>query len=112
MKESQDATFGKWQGMVQAAREDEPELEAIGPFLSGLESAYGEAVACKRLQEKLSASKQETTQRLHRSLEKGRDAASRLRHFVKGVYGPKSEKLARYGIKPQRLRRPPRKPVS
>ena len=112
MRDSQDDTFEDWEGMIQAAREDEPELAAIAPFLSDLESAHGEAVACRRLQEKLSASRKEATQRLSSTLEKGRYVASRLRHFVKGLYGPRSEKLVRYGIKPQKLRRPPRKPVS
>jgi hypothetical protein len=112
MRESQDDTFEEWEEMVQAAREDEPELAAITPFRTVLESAHVEAVACKRHREKLSASRQEATQRLYRALAEGRDAASRLRHFVKSVYGPRSDKLVRYGIKLRKLRRPPRKPVS
>lgn len=109
-KNSQDALFQEWEGMIEAAREDEAELAGIAPFRAALEYSHSQAVACKYLRETLCASTQDATRRLREHLTEGRDIASRLRSYVKGLYGRRSEKLRRYGIKlrPRRLRRPPR----
>jgi hypothetical protein len=38
------------------------------------------------------------------------ESAIALRHYLRGVLGPRNEKLARYGIKPRRRRRHTWKP--
>ncbi|HEV2856165.1 MAG TPA: hypothetical protein VHC97_25475 [Thermoanaerobaculia bacterium] len=111
-KNSQDALFQEWEEMVQAAREDEAELTGLAPFRAALEHAHSQAVACRCLRDTLNISAEDATRRLQEHLTEGRDTASRLRSFVKSMFGRRSEKLRRYGIKTRsrRLRRPPRPP--
>ena len=108
--QSQDAMLDEWGRMVRAARKDEAKLDGIAPFRVALETLNIEAAACKQLRDALATQTREATRRLRQALVEGEDTASRMRHYVKGVFGPRSPKLAAYGIKPQKLRRPPRKP--
>lgn len=108
--QSQDAMFDEWGRMVRAARKDEAKVDGIAPFRVELETHSTEAAACRQLRDVLRAQSREATLRLRQALLEGEDTASRMRHYVKGVFGPRSPKLAAYGIKPQKLRRPPRKP--
>ncbi|HEV2856080.1 MAG TPA: hypothetical protein VHC97_25050 [Thermoanaerobaculia bacterium] len=110
--QSQEARFDQWGRMVRAARKDEAKLNGIAPFRVALETLHADAAACRQLRDELRAQTREATQRLRQTLTEGEEAAARMRHYVKGVFGPRSEKLVRYGIKPQKLRRPPRKPGS
>jgi len=112
---SQDAIFERWERLIEAAREDEAEVAGLAPFRAALEHAHSEAVGNRCLRDAFNVSKQETTRKLQRDLAGGRDAASLLRSFVKSMFGRKSEKLRRYGIRvrprrPRGLRRPPRPP--
>lgn len=111
VSQSQDAIFDEWGRMIRTARRDESEVAGIAPFRTALEVVHEEAVACKRLRDSFRIQAQEATRRLQRALAEGEDTASRLRSYVKGVFGPRSEKLVRYGIKVRKLRRPPRRPV-
>lgn len=108
--QSQDATFDRWGSMVRAARKDEAERPGIAPFRTALETSHNEAVSCRQLRDALVAQIHDANRRLRQALAEGRETASRMRHYVKGVYGPRSEKLIRYGIKIRKLRRPPRRP--
>jgi hypothetical protein len=112
-KKSQDVLFQEWEKMIEAARADEAELAGIAPFRAALEHSHSQAVACRCLRDTLNASAEDATRRLQEHLMEGRDTASRLRSFVKSMFGRRSEKLGRYGIgiRPRRrLRRPPRPP--
>lgn len=110
VSQSQDATFDKWGRMVRAARKDEAERSGLAPFRAALENSHNEAVSCRQLRDTLVAQTREASRRLRQALAEGKEAASRMRHYVKGVFGPRSEKLDRYGVKPRKLRRPPRRP--
>jgi hypothetical protein len=107
---SQDAVYDEWGRMVRTAKRDEAEVVGIAPFRAALEAIHEEAVACKRLRDSLLIQAREATRRLQQVRAEGRDTASRMRSYLKGVYGPRSEKLVRYGIRIQKLRRPPRRP--
>ena len=108
--QSQEAKLDKWGRMVRAARKDEAKVDGITPFRVALETSHIEAAACRQLRDALRVQVREANRRLRQALEEGEVTASRMRHYVKGVFGPRSEKLVRYGIKPGKLRRPPRKP--
>jgi len=110
--ESQEAMLDRWGRMVRAARKDEAEINGIAPFRVALEALCLDAADCRQLRDELRTQIREANQRLRQALAEGEDAASRMRLYVKGVFGPRSEKLVRYGIKPRKLRRPPRKPGS
>ena len=110
VSQSQDAIFDKWGKMVRAARKDEAKRSGIAPFRTALETSHNEAVSCRQLRDALIAQTHEANRRLRQALAEGKEAASRMRHYIKGVYGPRSEKLVRYGIRIQKLRRPPRRP--
>jgi hypothetical protein len=109
--QSQNALFDEWGRMVRAARQDEAEVTGLAPYRTRLETSHEEALACRRLRDSLVIQTREVTRRLHQALAQGEDAASRMRYFVKGMYGRRSPKLIRYGIKIRKLRRPPRPPV-
>lgn len=108
--QSQDAKLDEWGRMVRTARKDEAEVAGIARFRTALEANRNDAVACKRLRDSLLAQTREVTGRLRHALAEGEVTASRMRSYVKGVFGPRSEKLCRYGIKVRKLRRPPRRP--
>jgi hypothetical protein len=111
VSQSQVAIFDEWGRMSRVARKDESEVAGIAPFRAALETIHVEAVECKRLRDSLWVQSREATRRLQELLLEGQDTAARLRSFVRGVFGPRSAKLVRYGIKLRKLRRPPRTPV-
>lgn len=110
VSQSQDARFDRWGRMVRTARKDEADRPGIAPFRTALETSHNEAVSCRQLRDTLIAQAREAHRRLRQAVAEGREAESRMRYYVKGVYGPRSEKLGRYGIKIRKLRRPPRRP--
>jgi hypothetical protein len=101
-KNSQDATFKEWEEILANVGEDEAELAGVAPYKEALRSACSRAMGHRCLREGLLASTQNETQRLNKAIAEGRDASIRLRNFLKGVLGPRNEKLRRYGIKPLR----------
>ena len=79
------------------------------PHLEGprgrLDQILVEAVEVSKRQAALTASKQESTKRLHTLLTEGERVADGIQKFLKEHYGLRSEKLAEYGVQPFRGRR-------
>jgi hypothetical protein len=71
----------------------------------GLEGALTNLKDLKAEQENFAGHRQVTTQRLKEAAEATREAARRMRGFVKSRLGTKSEHLAQFGIAPIRARR-------
>ena len=103
-KNSKDAWFEDWAATVRNVRKHKRSLAGVDPFLGTLEKAYQGAVANRSQCDALRAASQEATQELQVSLAECRDAAIRLRSFIKSKLGIHSAQLVAYGIKPIRKR--------
>jgi hypothetical protein len=102
---SRDSTFERWEQLLKAVRENRAELRGVAPFLEAFERAYLVAKSNRALRKVARDSAQAATRRLKTSITRSSDAASCLRSYIKGLLGPRSEKLHRYGMKPITERR-------
>ena len=75
------------------------------PLREGLEGALSNFKSVKATQEYFDGHRQATTQRLNDAAEMVREAARRLRGFIKASLGTKSEHLPHFGIAPIRPRK-------
>jgi hypothetical protein len=108
-RSNQNQTLCDWESLLRAVRQNEVELAGVTPYREALEHAYRQARSSRAMRDSMAASAADENQRLNQALAAGRDAAICLRSFLKSLFGPRSEKLLRYGIKPQRPRRRTRK---
>ncbi len=106
-KKAQDNQVHDPAVLLKAVRENEAELPGVAPYTEALEGSHAQAVGSLSRRRALVAAAKEATQHLHKDLAASREAAVRLRHYIKSVLGFRTEKLRRYGIKPRR--RPIRK---
>ncbi len=67
--------------------------------------------ALKTLQKTLTADKQRATQDLEAAMKRLKEKLIFLRAAIRGDFGPRTEKLVEYGIKPLRRRGPKAKPA-
>jgi hypothetical protein len=105
-RNSQDDWLDDFESLLTVARKYEATHPGITSFRQTLEEAYARTVSTKRLRDTLAASKMEATHQLNLAFDESHEAASRLRSFVRGVLGPRSEALADFGVKPLRKRGP------
>jgi hypothetical protein len=77
----------------------------IEPLVEGLEGALVNFKSVKATQENFEGHRQATTQRLNEAAELVREAARRVRGFIKAHLGTKSEHLPAFGIAPIRPRK-------
>lgn len=108
LKNAQDEQLCNGAGLLKAVRASEAELPGVGRYLAALDQAYTRVVKTRARRDSLVASAQEATAELHGDLQALWEAVSSMRNFVKSVYGRRSEKLLRYGMKPIRKRGRPR----
>src|SRR6185436_13978240 len=83
--------FKNWAATVRNVRKNRRSLAGVEPFLETLETAYHGAVASRSQSDALRAASQEATRQLQATLAAGSDAAARLRSFIKGKLGSRSE---------------------
>lgn len=102
--ETQNEQLQDWADLLKAVRESNAELRNVEPFVEVLEKNHREAARLRRRRDALVASAMEATGQLNKAFAASRDAARALRCYVRGVIGPRSPKLERFGIKPLRKR--------
>lgn len=102
---SQDEQIQDWSVLLKATRENEAELPDVASLLEALEEGHDQTVSLRGRRDALLASAMELTEEMNEAFAESRDAARALRSYIKGVLGPRSEKLVRFGIKPLRGRR-------
>ena len=107
-KHSFQAVLADWERLLRALKATPYEIPGIGSFRNELEVAFSKARALKIQQVALQIASQQATQQVNEAVAHGRDAASRLRSFLKGRLGPHNEDLVRFGVAPIRKRRPRR----
>lgn len=93
-----------WEGLLAAYMDNADLLVAAEPQKLALEAILSEAKTLKDVQQSHAAVRQESTQRLNELMERGREAARRLRGAVKANLGTKNERLVQFKVKPIRKR--------
>ena len=93
-----------WRNLLAEVRMTPYGIPHIESFEIALEKALKETQAAKARQEACRAAKQRATRRLAKRVAEGRDAASRMRSFLRGRLGAYNEDLVRFGVAPIRKR--------
>jgi hypothetical protein len=97
-------TTNGWAQVSTAVEANATELEHLQPSRSKLDGFRNQAEELYSEQSALTASKQEATKQLQEVLRAGNALVDLLRTGVREHYGPSSEKLVEFGIKPFRGR--------
>lgn len=98
---------GDWKGLLEAVERNPDVQPSVEAERQSLAQSLAEAEELKARQDEFTARRQEVTQLLKASLEKGKEVAMRVRAITKGKVGPRSEKLVHFKVAP--LRKRPRK---
>lgn len=93
-----------WESLLAACLANVNELPELETFQAALTASLAEVREIKALQEDLQGKRQGTTQRLNDAVDRGEEAARRLRGYVKARMGTKTEFLVQFGITPIRSR--------
>jgi hypothetical protein len=91
-----------WESLLEAVRENQTLLPDVDLNLIELSELVDQVKQTK--QELHAGARQKATQDLTLLLDHGREAATKLRGFVKAKLGPRNELLVRFGIAPLRTR--------
>ena len=92
------------ESLLSSAEQNADNLPGSEPLRENLEFRLSSFKTIKALQENLEGNRQASTQRLRDAAELVREAARRLRGFVKSALGTKNEHV-QFGIAPIRQRR-------
>jgi hypothetical protein len=96
--------LGSWRRLLAAIEANAAELAHLETSRIKLEGLLTEAVGVNSRQGAMTASKQEASQRLLGLLNAGQRVTTVLRVSIREHYGPRSEKLAEFNLKPLRSR--------
>ena len=99
-------TMADWEGLLAAVEANRSEIPSSDVYAAQLAAAVQEVQAIRARKSALRSEARELTQSLVGGLASGNDLAIRLRSWVRAWYGPHSEKLAEFGVKPIRKRGP------
>lgn len=102
---TQSAKFGGWNRLGMTVRANSAALPHLEASVARLETLLAQGLDLTKEQAAFRASKQEKTQQLSAVLDEGSRLAAWLRNSIKQHYGPSSEKLAEFGLKPFRGRK-------
>lgn len=93
-----------WEGLLAATLANAEALVNIEPLRAPVEQALTDARTLKDRQEALTAQRQRATQELNQVLDRGREAARRLRAGIKSQLGTDNELLVHFNLPPRRKR--------
>lgn len=93
-----------WESLLDAVRENQDLLPDVDANLIELSNLLDQFKNSKARQELHAGARQKATQDVGLLLDLGKEAAVKLRGFVKAKLGPKNELLVRFGIAPVRTR--------
>ncbi|HKI03493.1 MAG TPA: hypothetical protein VKK31_16055 [Thermoanaerobaculia bacterium] len=80
------------------------ELPDLSVYITPVEELLAETKAMGARQQSLQSVKQEETKKLQEVVVKAREAVVRLKAALKAHFGPKSERLVEFGMRPSRKR--------
>lgn len=93
-----------WESLLEAVRENQDLLPDVDANLIELSDLLDQFKNSKTRQELHAGARQKATQDVGLLLDLGKEAAVKLRGFVRAKLGPKNELLVRFGIAPVRTR--------
>jgi hypothetical protein len=102
---TQSAKLGAWNRLGVTVRANGADLPQLEIPVTRLEALLAQGLDLTKEQAIFRAGKQEKTQQLQTVLAEGTRLATLLRNALKEHYGPTSEKLAEFGLKPFRGRK-------
>ena len=102
---TQSGKLGDWSRLGATVRANSADLPHLETSVERLETLQAQGVDLTKEQRASRAAKQEKTQQLRTVLADGTRLATLLRNAVTQHYGPTSEKLAEFGLKPFRGRK-------
>jgi hypothetical protein len=93
-----------WETLLKNVSDAAAELPNLDVYKAALEPLLTNAKDGIALSHSRRGQKQQETKDLRDLLEKGKDAATKLRSAIKAHFGPKSEMLLKFGMTPIRKR--------
>ena len=93
-----------WESLLEAVRENQTLLPNVDVNLIELSDLVDQVKHQKTQQELHAGARQKATQDLGLLVDLGKEAAVKLRGFVKAKLGPRNELLVRFGVAPVRTR--------
>lgn len=108
--------FRDWDGLIAAVLQNADRMPGYEQFTTVLQDFLAEAKAAKAEQEQQEGLRKATTQKLDFLLDRGKEAARKVRRFVLLHYDSRDKQLTQFGITPfeTRVRRTatiPKKPT-
>ena len=102
--------LGDWQRSLNTFAANAADLAHLETSRVKLERIFQKAQEVATQQAALTASRQDLSQQMKKLILEGQRVISVLRVSLKDHYGPRSEKLAEFGLQPFRGRKPKSKP--
>jgi len=93
-----------WESLETAVTDHVDQLGGYEEHLDELQVVKNEVKSVKARQDLHDGARQKATQDLSFALDRGREAAVKMRGFIKAKLGPRNELLNRFGIAPMRRR--------
>jgi len=94
--------FRDWEALLGACDKNAGLLPGVDPMKGSVETLLAQLKDLKIRQEDLVGQRKALTQSLAKVLADGRDAARKLRDFVRVQLGARSEQLTQFGVSPLR----------
>ncbi|MEO6192880.1 MAG: hypothetical protein ABIS20_07715 [Thermoanaerobaculia bacterium] len=111
-KKSLPKTLAAWEQLLAGVEANQGELPHVDVYRAQLDAEITDVRAVQSRRSALWAESLQSTQDLRSFAARGKDLAVRIRAGIVLQYGPRSEKLVEFGMKPTRKRKGAReKPV-
>jgi hypothetical protein len=94
-----------WEKLLKNVADTATELPSMEPYKGPLEQLLNQAKDGLALSQARRGLKQQETKDLQLLMGTGKNAAAKLRSAIKAHFGPTSERLIQYGMKPARKRK-------
>lgn len=107
-KQSMARTQVQWENLLAGIKINEAELSHVEIYSAPLDAQLADLKAELARRSALQAEVRRSTRTIKEFLRNGRDLASRVGNYLRACYGPDSDKLVEFGLKPPRKRRPDR----
>jgi len=92
----------EWDALLAGLKATAPHCGPCAFLQAFLTESLREAREIRKRQESLSTARREANQQMEQLLGRGRDAATRTRHYLRYRLGPYNDELTRFGINPLR----------
>ncbi len=95
-----------WEALTSNSEKAASEHPGLATARTELAEALAEAKKSRNAHLRLRSRTLVEAKRLRAAIVRGEEAEKRLRRFLQAVYGPDSQELRRFGLKPRKSRKP------